>query len=66
VQSWRTSEFAEGDADSRLEVLLAPVKRGTNVTLRHSNIPAGQGASYKSGWVEHYFAPMKEYFGKKA
>ena len=65
VQSWRTSEFAEGDADSRLEVVLAPVKGGTKVTLRHSNIPAGQGSSYKSGWGEHYFGPMKEYFSKK-
>lgn len=65
VQSWRTSEFADGDADSRLEVVLVPVKGGTKVTLRHSNIPAGHGAGYKSGWVEHYFGPMKEYFGKR-
>ena len=62
AQSWRTTEFDEGDADSRLEVALAATKGGTKVTLKHSELPAGSGASYKDGWREHYFAPMKEYF----
>ncbi len=65
VQTWRTSEFAAADPDSRLEVVLTPAKGGTKVTLKHSDIPAGQGAGYKSGWVEHYFEPMKDYFGGK-
>lgn len=65
VQSWRTSEFAEGDPDSRLEVLLAKVPKGTRVTLVHTNIPAGQGASYRKGWIDFYFTPMKEYFGSR-
>ncbi len=65
VQSWRTSEFADADPDSRLEIILTPARTGTKLTLRHSNIPAGQGAGYKSGWKDHYFDPMKEYFNSK-
>ena len=63
VQSWRTVDFPEGAADSRLEVLLEPVQDGSLVTLRHTDIPDGQGAEVELGWVEYYFEPMLEYFG---
>ena len=43
--------------------LLEAVEGGTQVTLDHSNIPEGQGESYEQGWHEHYFNPMKDYFG---
>jgi activator of HSP90 ATPase len=66
LQSWRTTEFAQEDPDSMLEVLLEKAKGGTKLTLKHTNIPAGQGASYRKGWVDFYFKPMKEYFQKKA
>jgi uncharacterized protein YndB with AHSA1/START domain len=62
VQAWRTSEFAEEDADSRIEVLIEPAKGGAKLILRHSNIPKGQADSYESGWEESYFVPMREYF----
>lgn len=64
VQAWRTSEFPDGSTDSRLEVVLEEVDGGTKVTLRHSMIPKGQGASYQQGWAEHYFEPMKRYFSR--
>lgn len=66
VQSWRTTEFPKGAPDSRLEVHLEAVSGGTRVTLLHSEIPEGQGELYKSGWAEHYFNPMRTYFGKYA
>ena len=62
VQAWRTSEFADDDPDSRIEVVIEPAKGGAKLTLRHSNIPKGQADSYESGWEESYFAPMREYF----
>ena len=65
MQAWRTTEFAPGDPDSRLEVLLEKTARGTKVTLVHTNIPAGQGPEYRKGWLDFYFKPMKEYFGSK-
>jgi uncharacterized protein YndB with AHSA1/START domain len=61
VQAWRTTEFLETDPDSTLEILLDPQGDGTMVTLRQSNIPIGQADGYRSGWEEHYFAPMIAY-----
>lgn len=62
VQSWRTSQFADDDPDSQIEITLEPVNKGTRLTLRHSNVPDGQG-HYEQGWDAHYFEPMKAYFG---
>ncbi len=62
VQTWRTTEFPEGAADSKLEVRLAEDPAGTKVTLVHTDIPDGQGESYEVGWSDHYFDPMTDYF----
>ena len=62
VQSWRTSEFETEEEDSRLELQFGEKDGGTELTLIHSNIPEGQ-TQYLQGWVDHYFTPMKEYFG---
>ncbi len=62
AQTWRTSDFPSGSADSRLEVLLEKAKGGTRITLVHTNIPDGQGKNYQQGWVEYYFEPMKKHF----
>ena len=62
VQSWRTSEFADTDEDSHLEIHLESHGDGCRVTLIHTNIPEGQ-TQYEQGWVNHYFTPMQDYFG---
>ena len=62
VQAWRTSEFPDDAPDSRLEVLLEEAKSGTKVTFIHTELPKGQAASYRLGWEDFYFKPMKEYF----
>jgi len=64
VQAWRTGEFPEEAEDSQLEVLLEEIDGKTKVTLIHSNIPEGQADSYKQGWEDFYFKPMREYFGE--
>jgi activator of HSP90 ATPase len=64
VQAWRTGEFGDADPDSRLEIELEAVTNGTRLKLTHSNIPEGQAESYKTGWAEWYFGPMREYFNK--
>lgn len=64
VQAWRTSEFSDGDPDSKIEILLEAVKGSTKLTLTHSNIPEGQADSYEGGWEESYFAPMRAYFAR--
>ncbi|UCC76687.1 MAG: SRPBCC domain-containing protein, partial [Anaerolineales bacterium] len=49
VQHWRTTEFAESDPDSLLEILLAAEGGGTRVTIRHSDLPE-HGMQYRQGW----------------
>ena len=63
VQSWRTTEFEESDPDSILEVSFESVEGGTRITIRHSGLPE-HGMQYQQGWVDAYFTPMIEYFGR--
>ena len=62
IQNWRTSDFSDNDIDSTLEILFKKYKNGTRLTINHSNLPEGQGKSYKDGWVDYYFEPMQKYF----
>jgi activator of HSP90 ATPase len=63
VQSWRTTEFPASAPDSRLELRFEAVEAGTRLTLIHSELPEGSAESYKQGWEDFYFKPMREYFG---
>jgi len=65
VQTWRTTEFPDEAPDSRLEVILQEAKGGTRITIIQTEIPAGQGSSYRQGWIDYYFRPMKLYFAGK-
>ena len=64
LQAWRTSEFPKDSPDSRVEILLEEVSDGTKVILNHTEIPDGQGDSYKQGWEDFYFTPMRKFFGE--
>ena len=63
LQSWRTSDFDSADEDSRLEILLKEVDGKTELTLIHSDL-SDHGEQYRTGWDNHYFQPMKEYFSQ--
>ncbi len=65
VQSWRTTEFPEEAPDSRLEIDLEEARGGTRITITQTEIPSGQGESYRQGWIDYYFTPMKKYFSRK-
>jgi activator of HSP90 ATPase len=62
LQRWRTSEFPDDAPDSRLEISFEEVGEGTKITLIHSDMPADQVDSYRQGWEDFYFKPMKAYF----
>lgn len=62
VQSWRTTEFADDDADSQITVTFRDHGDHCHLVLEHKNIPEDQ-PDYQKGWTEHYFEPMKEHFG---
>jgi activator of HSP90 ATPase len=65
VQSWRSSDFPAGAANSTLEILFEKANGGTRVTIIHTKIPEGKGKDLEKGWKEHYFTPMKKYFKKE-
>jgi activator of HSP90 ATPase len=60
VQAWRTSEFPDDEPDSRVEILLEGVEGGTKLTFIHSNMPEGQSESYRQGWDDFYYKPIRE------
>lgn len=62
LTSWRTSEFPDDADDSIVEILLRDSTGGCQFTLRHTNIPPGDGQKYFDGWQEYYIKPMTEYF----
>ena len=64
VQTWRGTDFPPGSNDSILIVRFEKVESGTKVFIVHSEIPDGMGKSYKDGWRDFYFKPMKKYFSK--
>lgn len=62
VQHWRTTEFAEDDEDSLLEITFKEKNGETEITIKHSNLPE-HGMQYKQGWIDSYITPMRKYFG---
>lgn len=66
VQEWRTSEFPPHAPDSRVEIVLEAEGGACRLTLKHSNLPDGDGPKYKQGWEDYYFKPMQEYFARFA
>lgn len=65
VQSWRTTDFDEECEDSLIEISFEKVEKGTKLIIQHSNLPDDTGKTYRKGWRDHYFKPMKEYFEDK-
>jgi activator of HSP90 ATPase len=64
VQEWQTSEWPESAAPSRLEWTFVEKDDGTEVTMVHSDVPALQAESYRQGWIDYYWTPMKAFFAK--
>ena len=62
VQDWLTTEWPDGAAPSRVEFSFKAVKGGTRVRMVHSNVPAEQADSYRQGWIDYYWTPLKAYF----
>jgi uncharacterized protein YndB with AHSA1/START domain len=66
VQTWRTSEFPPESRDSRVVVEFEPVRGGTRVVIRHSDLPPSHVKKYEKGWTEHYLKALARYFAKGA
>ena len=62
LQEWQTTEWPEGAEPSQVEFSFRAVKGGTEVRMVHSNVPAEQADSYRQGWIDYYWEPLKAYF----
>ncbi len=66
VQEWSTSEWPDDTAPSRVEWRFQRHPRGTRVTLHQTGVPRSQVRSYRGGWVEYYWRPLRAYFTPRA
>ncbi len=64
VQEWQTTEWPEGAPPSTVEFTFKAKDDGTELTMVHSEVPEEQAESYRQGWTEYYWNPLKEYFGR--
>ena len=62
LMTWTTSEFPDDAKPSVVELLFKDVEGGCEIQLIQTDIPAGQGVQYKSGWNDHYFQPMADFY----
>jgi len=65
VQEWATTEWPEGSPPSKLEWTFAEKKDGVEVTMTHSAVPSSQAESYRQGWIDYYWKPLKQYFAAR-
>jgi len=66
VQEWQTSEWPEGYPPSIVEITLKELDAETRLRLVHSKVPADQVESYRQGWIDFYWEPLKRYFQRRA
>jgi activator of HSP90 ATPase len=62
VQDWRTTEWPSGMPASRVEFTFKAAKGGTEIRMRHANVPSSQADGYRQGWIDYYWTPLKAYF----
>lgn len=65
VQEWKTTEWPADYPPSVVEFTFKETQDGTELTMVHSNVPAEQADSYRQGWIDFYWKPLKRYFKKK-
>jgi activator of HSP90 ATPase len=65
VQEWKTTEWPKGYPHSVLEFAFKKKAKGTEVSMVHSKVPLEQLESYRQGWIDSYWEPLKAYFTKR-
>ena len=61
VQEWMTTEWPDYPP-SVVEFSFTEKDNGTEVTMVHSKVPSEQSESYRQGWIDFYWEPLKQYF----
>jgi len=66
VQEWTTTEWPTGSPPSKLEWTFVEKSGGTEVKMVHSEVPLAQVESYRRGWIDYYWVPLKKYFAARS
>lgn len=61
VQEWY---FDDPENISIVTIQLMDEKKGTRITLQHSNVPEDAFDNMVYGWKEYFFSPLKKYLEK--
>jgi uncharacterized protein YndB with AHSA1/START domain len=61
VQEWY---FGEQEAASIVTIILHPNKKGTDVELKHTNIPDEAYEDIVEGWNEAYFGALIDFYAE--
>src|ERR1039457_924930 len=65
VQSWRSTNFRDGDPDSTLILAFAPEGKDGRIDLIHIDVPEQDYQGVGEGWEKYYWAPWKRYLAQK-
>ncbi len=61
VQTWRTTDFKEGDPDSQVMFHFSKKGEGTRLMFVHSKVPDRLAEEFRQGWIDFYWVPLKTY-----
>ena len=61
VQSWRSKEWKNMDADSILILTFSSAGSGGRVDLVHVNVPGHDHEGVTEGWKKYYWKPWRSY-----
>ncbi len=64
VQTWRTTDFRDGEKDSKVMFHLSKKGAGTRLMFVHSDVPDRLAADLAQGWKDFYWEPLKAYLGR--
>ena len=66
VQSWRSSNFGDGDRDSTLILSFTSLKANSaRIDLVHVGVPEVDFKGVSKGWPQYYWKPWRAYLAKK-
>lgn len=61
VQSWRASDWDDGDVDSTFVLSFSWDKKKDRVDMVHANVPDHDADDLDDGWREYYWKPWRAY-----
>ncbi len=64
VQSWRTTDFNDGEEDSQIMFHFSKKGKGTRLIFVHSHVPDRLAEEFRQGWIDSYWTPLKAYLEK--